>query len=162
MNEMDELTRMRASVPAPPPSGRAQTAPQEVRVVRPDGSVVRRYASATDAWWSPDGRSLGLDHDDRPYYDVPPSQPYVDHHSLRIARVPGAPGQPRAARAGPWSPDGRWMAATDGYTDVWVIPVRGGPARRVASLEPEGDIDEIWWSLDGKRLFFSWVFTSLD
>ena len=26
MNEMDELTRMRASVPAPPPSGRAQTA----------------------------------------------------------------------------------------------------------------------------------------
>jgi dipeptidyl aminopeptidase/acylaminoacyl peptidase len=57
-----------------------------------------------------------------------------------------------------WSPDGRWLAFLsdrDETSQVWLIPVDGGEARKITSL-PEGSLTPPVWSPDGTRLLFAY------
>lgn len=57
---------------------------------------------------------------------------------------------------GRWSPDGATIAfvrTTDGASQVWLIPVHGGEAWALTTLE-KGSISALEWSPDGTRLAF--------
>ena len=54
-----------------------------------------------------------------------------------------------------WSPDGKWIAYRaniDGNSDIWIMPVDGGEARRVT--EHAANDNSPRWSPDGDRLLF--------
>jgi WD40-like Beta Propeller Repeat len=140
--------------------GRAQDAPFELRVVRSDGHRVASYAAAETVSWSTQSNMLAYDQDATPFTDVPFALGDFFEEFLRIADVPGRPGPPHRAHAGPWSPDGKLMAfVPDGEDEVDILPrVRGRSGRRVVLLSPGGTIQKIWWAPDGRRLLFSWQF----
>ena len=56
-----------------------------------------------------------------------------------------------------WSPDGDWLAwlQTDGrmFTNLWVAPAAGGPARQVSGLA-NSFAGSIAWSPDGETIYF--------
>ncbi len=57
-----------------------------------------------------------------------------------------------------WSPDGRWIAFLNWgqrmYRNAEVVPVDGGKAREVSFLGNTFG-DSLWWSPDGKSLYFN-------
>jgi tricorn protease len=78
-------------------------------------------------------------------------------------KVADAPGQPVGPR---YSPDGRWIAFTArqrGNDDVFVMPAKGGPVRRLTwSADVPGSVPAwlgpnnrvVAWSPDSKRILF--------
>ncbi len=70
----------------------------------------------------------------------------------------GSDVQPR------WSPDGKSIAfirTTEKDTQVWIIPITGGEARRITNL-PEGGIGAFVWSPLGYKLLFEFRPTHED
>ena len=136
--------------------GRAGDAPSELRVVRSNGSTVRTFQNAYGPGWSPDGGRIAFYHDDTPYEDVPFSYAAMYEGSLRVATLAG---RARAEHGDcgnlVWSPDGRSIACTE-FDDVLVVPAKGGKPRRVVRVAQGGQIRDLWWSRNGKRLLFTW------
>jgi len=63
-----------------------------------------------------------------------------------------------------WSPDGKSIAfirTTEKDTQVWIIPIKGGEARRLTNL-PEGSIGAFVWSPLGNKLLFEYRPTHED
>lgn len=102
--------------------------------------------------WSPDGSQLA----------VVLQQDGWDHVYL----VPVAGGPPKAITSGEWedgspvfSPDGRTIAIVSNRANleeqhVWLVDVRGGEARRLAS-PVVGVESNPQWAADGRRVFFT-------
>ena len=56
-----------------------------------------------------------------------------------------------------WSPDGQWLTYTahrDGIQNIWMQPLRGGPAKQLTEFKSEGRL-RFDWSRDGKQLVLS-------
>jgi dipeptidyl aminopeptidase/acylaminoacyl peptidase len=79
-----------------------------------------------------------------------------------VADENGENAQPLTQFGGPiagvpqWSPDGQQLtfdARPEGHPDVFVVPVAGGPPRRLTT-EPGEDARPVW-SPDGKWIYFS-------
>lgn len=67
-----------------------------------------------------------------------------------IASLPQGSPKPIAPS---WSPDGRTIAFAkkeNGRTQVWSVPVAGGPAKQVTHLD--SDVENLKWSVDGKAI----------
>src|SRR5262249_7457594 len=118
---------------------------------------VYKLTGAGDPRLSPDGRSVAftvwrIDKDSNEY-----------KANIWVTPVDGseAPRQITSSEkrdASPrWSPDGQTIAFTssrDGKSmQLYVMPVRGGEARRVTNLK--GDVGQIVWSPDSSRIAFS-------
>ena len=87
--------------------------------------------------WSPDGRTLAV------------GLALLDVRSRAVTTLrTDVPGEPDAVA---WSPNGRLLAVTTDKA-VHVVPVAGGPSRRVVTAR---FIDGVAWSPDGSQLAFS-------
>ncbi len=112
---------------------------------RGGGWSIRRLA------WSPDGKSLAL--------------VLQDSGWDKIFLLPVDGGKPRALTDGEseddspvFSPDGRWLAFVSNRArreerHIWLIPVAGGPARRLTT-GLTGIESNPQWSPDGRSIYF--------
>jgi serine/threonine protein kinase len=78
-----------------------------------------------------------------------------------VATSGGAPAHifplPRGVHRLRWSPDGKGLqclVTRNGATNVWEIPLGGGPPRQITTFS-SGIIFDFSWSRDGKQLFLS-------
>jgi Tol biopolymer transport system component len=103
--------------------------------------------------WSPDGRRIAFTQQ-----SCASCQP-----RLAVVRADGGeprplflPEQERPAGPAAWSPDGRRLLLTVadelGETELLVVPLRGGAARKVSGSEDAG---EAAWAPDARRIVFS-------
>ncbi len=126
------------------------------------GRDTRRLTSGplhvTSFNWSPDGKTLVFAHK---------SDPTINNAETDISMVPADSGAVRSLVSRPgsdadpcFSPNGDWVAFTShggqpervGLSDVWVIAVGGGPARKLADT-PDRNANLIGWSADGARVY---------
>jgi serine/threonine protein kinase len=57
-----------------------------------------------------------------------------------------------------WSPDGRYLAfyrSTGDDIGIWIVPVRGGTAKKLKSIVLEENLFNLSWSPDSKHIAFS-------
>lgn len=127
---------------------------QDVYVMRPDGTGVRRVTATTDPGaghgsshptWSPDGERLAVQSEDA----APVSR-------IVVLRPDGSGGTPITEGPGDifpaWSPDGRWIAFLRLGNEVWVVRPDGTDARRLAtSTQPTF----LSWTPDGRAVTFA-------
>ncbi len=116
--------------------------------------ISRRVASNDgDPSWSPDGKWIAYVRDDG-----------ID--SQVMLRAADGRGRPRALTregdltyAGPlvWSPDGRWLSYTDSRQRLWVVDVKTGARKEVASDRQRviGAFQDAAFSPDSRWLAFS-------
>ncbi len=114
------------------------------------GTDAGRFSGVHDPVASPDGRRLAIGLGD----------------SIGITAADGSGlrelvGLPPGARAPAWSPDGRelvFIADTDsGQTDLFVVPVEGGPARPLTVTPNVAELDPTWGArpaADGGRIAY--------
>jgi len=111
---------------------------------------------------SPDGKFLAYT-----FYDG--SQPKT-HFSMAVLRTSdgGLVNTIAEAKMGAWdfywAPNGQaldYVAAEDGWTDVWEEPLAGGEPKRITHFG-SGQTSDFHWSRDGKRLLVVWGPTSDD
>jgi TolB protein len=126
-----------------------QVGNRNIWIIPASGGPARRVTDSPgwsiDAQWSPDGRTLA-------YFEGPPWDVWL---------VPADGGEPRAlvdfsvdTFVPRWSPDGRqlaFIAAAVAGQELWVVPVDGGTARKVAET---ADYAVPVWSADGQWLYF--------
>ena len=102
---------------------------QEITFVRTDGHLTgRAIARANNPDWSPDGRIV---------FDRNPLDAAPDHRDLYVGK-PSGPFRRltrRGGTAGSWSPDGKRIAFIRNG-GIYVVPSRGGPARRIVKPGP--------------------------
>ena len=129
-------------------TGAAKGAPLELYTARHDrgGAWVIDHVA-----WSPDGATLAFTLQDSGWDKV-----YL---------LPSRGGQPKQVTQGEsedgspvFSPDGKTLAIVSnrgGFEEshIWIVPVDGSAARRLANLPP-GVEDDPRWSPDGKNIYF--------
>ncbi len=119
---------------------------------------LEQVRSFYDVSISPDGKSVAWiqsaedNQNNTEIYVVNSTDP-----SAKSQRVTAGDGKTSFREAGlAWSPDGMQLAflsnAGSPQDQVFVLPVRGGKARRITNLK--GYVTDIRWSPDGKRLAF--------
>jgi Tol biopolymer transport system component len=97
---------------------------------------------------SPDGRSIAI--------FFPPQWVLCDFPACTDRKPIAIDGnRPR------WTPDGRALGYVHG-TDVWLLPINGGPARQVTQFTDGQGIGHFAWSQDGQRLAVSRATFSSD
>ena len=123
-----------------------------IYTVRPDGThlkLIAAVAGAQDPQWSPDGREIAFQANNR-IYTV-----NADGTQLtQIAAAGGRAGEPA------WSPDGTKLlyvksSPTPGgveITQLWTINANGSDNRRIYQLSPAGRWPLPFWSPDGKQI----------
>jgi serine/threonine protein kinase/roadblock/LC7 domain-containing protein len=75
---------------------------------------------------------------------------------LRVLDFPGWASQPR------FTPDGKgvsYIDDSDGASNIWYLPLQGGPSRRLTNFTSE-EVKAYVWSLDGTRLLMARELTS--
>ncbi|MGH3130898.1 MAG: hypothetical protein ACRDNX_08790, partial [Gaiellaceae bacterium] len=118
--------------------------PQEVWVVRPDGTGKRRLTAGTAPAWSPHGTRLAV---------------VREGGTIVVVRADGTDERVLAAGGSPaWSPDGRSIAFVSGPSpgppgDIHVIGVDGTDRRGITGGSDFDDRPA--WSPDGKRIAFT-------
>src|SRR5581483_1119984 len=111
--------------------------------------------SVGKAHWSPDGKSLAVVLQESGWNNV-----YL---------IPAGGGAPKALTHGEWedsnptfSPDGKSIAVISNRekpeeSHVWIVPVDGGSAKRLAQFAQPGLDSSPEWSADGARIYFHHV-----
>jgi eukaryotic-like serine/threonine-protein kinase len=96
----------------------------------------------TDVTWSPDGTRIAYAGDRSGNFDIW-SQPVGGGDPIQVTKSPAPDTQPA------WSPDGRNIVFRREGAGLFVVPVLGGPERRLSSfgVQPQ-------WSPDGAAIFF--------
>jgi TolB protein len=120
-----------------------------VRVLRADGSGLRRVTAGTSPAWAPDGTRLVVAR--RTSRGVDLFSVRADGRGLRrLTRTAATESEPE------WSPDGRLIAfvrdAPDGSARIFVLRPDGRGVRRVTSGVVEDSSPS--WSPDGRELAF--------
>jgi Tol biopolymer transport system component len=127
---------------------------QDVYVMRPDGTGVRRVTATIDPGaghgsshptWSPDGDRLAVQTEDA-----------AEVSRIVVLRPDGSEATPITDGRGDifpaWSPDGRWIAFLRLGNEVWVVRPDGSDARRLAtSTQPTF----LSWTPDGRAVTFA-------
>jgi dipeptidyl aminopeptidase/acylaminoacyl peptidase len=128
---------------------------------RAAGDAKSLYTAATDrgggwsipkAQWSPDGSTLAVALQESGWNNI-----YL---------IPAAGGAPKAITHGDWedsnprfSPDGKSLAVisnreTPEESHIWIVPVDGGAARRLAHFTVPALDSAAMWSPDGAKIYF--------
>jgi Tol biopolymer transport system component len=124
-----------------------------VSLIRVDGRGLRRFVVGSDLAWSRGGRYVAFVHrtDGRARLDV------LARRTGRIRHL--ASGWDLAAPA--WSPDGKSVAfvrytgsACGSETELDLVQLRGGAARTVTPLPQCVQVSAVFWSRDGRNLFY--------
>ena len=123
-------------------------APQEVHVVRPDGTDDHAVATGERAFWSPDSKRLAV----------------VDsaYHLFVVGRDGSAGiaiGSALFGSSVSWSPDGQEVVYAEGAPTFWgnrirASPAGGGAARALVDSQPSAEVTNPHWSSDGRRVLF--------
>ena len=124
---------------------------QDVYVMRPDGTGVRRVTATNDPGaghgsshptWSPDGDRLAIQSEDTSQVS-----------RIVVLRPDGSGATPITEGAGDifpaWSPDGRWIAFLRLGNEVWVVRPDGTDARRLATSTHPTFLS---WTPDGRAV----------
>ena len=112
------------------------------------------YYQLTPLSWSPDGKLIA-------YTDVRDGRLGISILDLATGRTRRL-SDPSPDCIGSWipafSPDATSVAVactvSVGVHDLFVVPVSGGPGRRVGRVP--GDVEGLVWATDGKSLVFTW------
>jgi len=140
-----------------------ERSPADIWIMSPDGKEAQNLTGKDSPdWvnaypaWSPDGKSIA-------FYRAsisgestggPPGLWVMDAGGGSAEGLVGFDSLPDEPPV--WSPDGKWIAASDGvpdYSDLWVVPALGGEPLDV-SLMP-GNERSPCWSPDSQALAFT-------
>ncbi len=103
--------------------------------------------------WSPDGRRLLLlaNWGTRPEVRIATRMP--DGRWSKSRTLPIIVGTDTVGGIADWSPDGRFVACGCGEGGIVIVPVEGGPARRLSSPFSTAGWAFPQWSADGRTVF---------
>src|SRR5262249_19286495 len=117
----------------------------EIHRIQPDGTDDRFVAIGWRAVWSPDARRLAVVGD----VNEPGSLTVMDVDGTHPVRL-----SDRACDYPSWSPDSRYVAFVQLFTDVYASRADGTNRRRVTHEPAESRVDRAAWSPDGKRILY--------
>lgn len=136
---------------------------EDIWLMSPDGTDLQNLTPSTLPWsdkfpaWSPDGSRIA-------FYRQGSVSDAISSVSLPGLWVMNADGTNQkmlvpfdsfANEPPVWSPDGQWIAASDGvpeFSDIWLVPAQGGEAQPI--LIP-GLERSVCWSPDSSALMFT-------
>ena len=136
---------------------------EDIWLMSPDGTDLQNLTTSTLPWrdrfpaWSPDGSHIA-------FYRQGSASDSITSADLPGLWVMNADGSNQymlvqfdTFASGPpvWSPDGKWIAASDGVpelSDIWLVPAQGGEATpiRIPGLERS-----VCWSPDSSALMLT-------
>lgn len=136
---------------------------EDIWLMSPDGTDFQNLTSSTFPWrdrfpaWSPDGSRIAFYRQG----SVSDSISSADLPGLWVMNADGTnqymlvPFETFASEPPVWSPDGKWIAASDGvpeFSDIWLAPTQGGEA---VPIQIPGLERSVCWSPDSSALMLT-------